>query len=54
LRPAADAKQCAWLLVDATTGRPATEKVDLTPWTLRLSVRRRADNGEAIRLYQRN
>ena len=53
LQPAADGAQCGWLLVDATTARPPRDSLDLSPWSLRLNVRRRDDNGENIRLYQR-
>ncbi len=53
LKPMHAANQCTWLLVDATTRRPLTQKIDPDTWTLRLGVRRRADNGEAVQLYQR-
>jgi len=53
LKPIADGAQCDWLLVDATTARPPRGSLDLSPWSLRLNVRRRDDNGENIRLYQR-
>lgn len=53
LKPATDSAQCGWLLVDATTARPPRASLDLSPWSLRLNVRRRDDNGENIRLYQR-
>jgi hypothetical protein len=53
LKPMHAANQCAWLLVDATTRRPLAHKIDPDTWTLRLGVRRRADNGEAVQLYQR-
>ncbi len=53
LQPATDTPQCAWLLVDASTARPPRPSLNLTPWALRLNVRRRSDNGEDVRLYQR-
>jgi hypothetical protein len=53
LKPLHAANQCAWLLVDATTRRPGAHLVDRNTWALRLGVRRRADNGEAVQLYQR-
>ena len=53
LKPAQGATQCSWLLVDATAARPPKQAVDTTTWSLKLGVRRRADNGEAIQLYQR-
>ena len=53
LKPAYGATQCAWLLVDVTTARPPIKAVDKTTWVLKLGVRRRADNGEAVQLYQR-
>jgi hypothetical protein len=53
LTPAHGARQCNWLLVDATTARPLPQAVDKSTWTLKLGVRRRADNGEAVQLYQR-
>jgi len=53
LIPAKDSEQCPWLLVDATTARPPRASLNLSPWSLRLNVRRRDDNSENIRLYQR-
>lgn len=53
LKPARGATQCPWLLVDVTTARPPPQTVDKTIWVLKLGVRRRSDNGEAIQLYQR-
>ncbi|MDR7378117.1 4-amino-4-deoxy-L-arabinose transferase-like glycosyltransferase [Rhodoferax ferrireducens] len=53
LKPAGKTPQCGWLLVDTATSRPPSQKLDMKPWVLRLNVRRRADNGEAVRLYQR-
>jgi 4-amino-4-deoxy-L-arabinose transferase-like glycosyltransferase len=53
LKPTTDSAQCGWLLVDATTARPPRASLDLSAWSLRLNVRRRDDNGENIRLYQR-
>ncbi|MEO5797096.1 MAG: hypothetical protein ABIP34_19890 [Rhodoferax sp.] len=53
LKPARGTTQCAWLLVDVTTARPLPKAVDKSTWLLKLGVRRRADNGEAVQLYQR-
>lgn len=53
LKPAGGSNECAWLLVDATTARPLPQAVDKNIWVLKLGVRRRADNGEAVQLYQR-
>jgi hypothetical protein len=53
LKPAHGATRCAWLLIDATSARPPPQAVDKNTWLLQLGVRRRADNGEAVQLYQR-
>ena len=53
LKPTRGATRCAWLLVDVTTARPLPQAVDKKIWALKLGVRRRADNGEAVQLYQR-
>ena len=53
LEPVSESSQCSWLLMDTATSRPSAEKIDMARWVLRLNVRRRADNGEAMRLYQR-
>ncbi len=53
LTPAHGTRQCNWLLVDATTARPLPQTVNKSTWALKLGVRRRADNGEAVQLYQR-
>lgn len=53
LKPAHGATQCAWLLVDTATAHPPSQAIDKKAWVLKLGVRRRADNGEAVQLYQR-
>ena len=53
LKPAQGATRCTWLLVDATTARAPKQGIDKDTWVLKLGLKRSADNGEAIQLYQR-
>ena len=53
VKPVDSHVKCAWLIIDKEAIKDIPITFDLTPWTLRSTLRHPADRNENLLLYQR-